>query len=405
MNATLVANGIYQMSINVEGILFEEMWEIPKGVTVNSYIVKGEKTAIIDGFCGWDGVPKTLFELLNQIEVNPQDIDYLVINHMEPDHSGWIEDFKKIKSDFSIVCTQKAADMLKGFYGQVDNIRVVKEGDVLDLGAGKLLSFHEVPNVHWPDTMMTFEKDTNTLFACDMYGTFGKILKTNYDENLTEEDYEYFEEEGIRYYSNVMATFSSQVKKAISKTKELPVKIIAPGHGLVWRNNPEKIVEDYIRYSSYSQGPAKKEVLLLWGSMYGMTEKAVRHVEKIFEKEGMVLHSHRVPETSWGQVVASALSSTAIIVASPTYEYKLFPPVAAALEEIGKKRIANRLAFSFGSYGWSGGAQKELREIVERCKMNWSLIEPVEFLGNPTESDFKKIDSGVYEIIEVLRKS
>jgi len=404
MKATRVSNQIYQLSINVEGILFEEMWEIPKGTTINSYIVKGEDIAIVDGFCGWDGLPESLFELIEGMDVELQDIKYLVINHMEPDHTGWIEAFKKIKPDFHIVCSQKAADMLKGFYNHTSQIRVVKEGDTLDLGKGKVLSFYEVPNVHWPDTMMTMDEETKTLFTCDLFGTFGQAKEANYDDNLTEEDYASYEEEGMRYYSNVMGTFASQVKRAVCKAKALEAKIIAPGHGLVWRNHPEKIIEAYERYVGYSPGPAKKEVMVLWGSMYGMTEKAVAHIIQRLERENIIVRNHRVPETSIGQVVTSALACSAVIIGVPTYEYKMFPPVASALEEIGKKRIVNRLAFSFGSYGWSGGAQKELREILERNKMSWDMIASVEFLGNPSDEDLDKIEQAVSEIIEQIKQ-
>ncbi len=123
-------------------------------------MLKGEKQPLLIGVCGWDGVPETLIKMLNDIDINPEDIDYLVINHMEPDHSGWIEDFKKIRSDFEIVCTEKAAALLEHFYQHEENIRVVKDGDSLDLGHGRVLEFSEVPNVHWPETMMTFDSQS-----------------------------------------------------------------------------------------------------------------------------------------------------------------------------------------------------------------------------------------------------
>jgi flavorubredoxin len=150
-----IAQDTYQLSINVENILFEGFWEIPKGVTLNSYIVKGEKTAIIDGVIGWDGIPETLFDFLGQIEVSPESVEYLIVNHMEPDHSGWIDAFKKINPNVKIACSKKAKDLLASFYGQTENITVVSDGDTLDLGRGHVLSFTEIPNVHWPDTIDT----------------------------------------------------------------------------------------------------------------------------------------------------------------------------------------------------------------------------------------------------------
>ena len=405
MNVTKVTEDIYQLSVNIENILFEGLWEIPNGVSVNSYIIKGEKTAIVDGVCGWDGVPESLFKLLGKLEIDPRSIEYLIINHMEPDHSGWIEDFKKINNDFKIVCSQKSAELLDAFYNHKENITIVKDNDTLDLGKGHVLKFAEIPNVHWPDTIVTFDTLTGTLFSCDAFGSFGKVTDSNYDDLLKQEEIEFYEREAVRYYSNIVGAFSMPTKKAIEKCAPLPIKIIAPGHGIVWRKNPSKIIEDYIRYVSYQKGPAKEEITIIWGSMYGMTEKAVNYVAELLEKESIKVNSHQVPQESWGTVLASAWNSTGIILAMPTYEYKMFPPMAAVLEELGKKKVQGRKAFRFGSYGWSGGAQKELDEIMSRYCMNWDFIESVEFKGAPREEDLRLIGDRVKELVKIVKES
>jgi len=402
MKKLKIADGIHMLTMNVEDILFEGIWEIANGVTLNSYIVQGEKTAIIDGVIGWDGIPETLYRNLEEIGVDPKTIDYLIVNHMEPDHSGWISNFRKIKDDFTIICTDKAAKMVASFYGE-DKIRVVKEGDTLDLGNGKVLSFHPVPNVHWPDTMYTYESGTKTLFSCDMFGAFGRMEAHCFDDELTPELVDFFEAEGIRYYSNVMATFTPMVKKAIEKAKTLDIKVIAPGHGPVYRTNPQKIIDDYTRYTRYAEGAGKDEITILWGSMYGMTAKAVDFVEGILRREGVKYSKLEMPLESESEMVATVFKSAGIIIAAPTYEYKLFPPVAEALNEVGRKKIIGKQAFRFGSYGWSGGAEKELSEIVERNKMNWSFIESVEFEGCPTQEDLNKVETGVLELINKMK--
>src|SRR5690606_21200753 len=286
MRKEKIADGIHMLTMNVDEILFEGMWEAVNGVTLNSYIVQGEKTAIIDGVIGWDGVPETLYKNMEEIGVDPQSIDYLVVNHMEPDHSGWISNFMKIKDDFTIICTEKAAKMVISFYGE-DKIRVVKEGDTLDLGKGRVLSFHPVPNVHWPDTMYTYDMESGTLFSCDMFGAFGTMGDHCFDDELTPEEVDFFETEGIRYYSNVMATFTASVKKAIEKAKTLEIRTIAPGHGPVYRKNPKKIMDDYARFARYAEGAGKNEITILWGSMYGMTGKALEHAESVLRREGV----------------------------------------------------------------------------------------------------------------------
>lgn len=402
MKKVKISDGIHMLTMNVEDILFEGIWEIANGVTLNSYIVEGEKTAIIDGVIGWDGVPDTLYNSLKEMGVEPERIDYLIVNHMEPDHSGWISSFQKIKDDFTIVCTDKAAKMLGSFYGE-DKIRVVKEGDTLDLGKGKVLSFHPVPNVHWPDTMYTYEMNSKTLFSCDMFGAFGRMGDHIFDDELTKEERDFFEEEGIRYYSNVMTTFTPSLRKAIDKAKELEVKIIAPGHGPVYRKDPQRIIDDYSRYSLYAEGAGKNEVTILWGSMYGMTAKAVAHAETILKREGVKYNKLEMPLESKSLMVATVFKSAGIIIAAPTYEYKLFPPVAAALNELGRKKITGKQAFRFGSYGWSGGAEKELKEIMDRNRMNWDFVESVEFEGSPKEEDLKKVEAGILELLENIK--
>lgn len=402
MRKEKIADGIHMLTMNVDEILFEGMWEAVNGVTLNSYIVQGEKTAIIDGVIGWDGVPETLYKNMEEIGVDPQSIDYLVVNHMEPDHSGWISNFMKIKDDFTIICTEKAAKMVTSFYGE-DKIRVVKEGDTLDLGKGRVLSFHPVPNVHWPDTMYTYDMESGTLFSCDMFGAFGTMGDHCFDDELTPEEVDFFETEGIRYYSNVMATFTASVKKAIEKAKTLEIRTIAPGHGPVYRKNPKKIMDDYARFARYAEGAGKNEITILWGSMYGMTGKALEHAESVLRREGVRYSKLEAARTSDSEIVASLFRAAGIIIAAPTYEYKLFPPVAAALSEAGRKRITGKAAFRFGSYGWSGGAENELKEIVERNRMNWDFVEPVEFEGAPKEEDLARVEAGVLKLIEKMK--
>lgn len=399
-----IADGIHMLSICVENILFEGMWDLANGVTLNSYIVKGDKIAIIDGVIGWDGVPETLYKSLEEMDINPKEIDYVIVNHMEPDHSGWVENFKKVNDNFTIICTDKAAKLVTSFYGNEERIKVVKEGDTLDLGKGKTLSFHPTPNVHWPDTMLTYESNTKTLFSCDMYGAFGKIDEHYFDDELTAEEVEFFEMEGIRYFSNVMATFVPMVRKSIQKTKELDINIIAPGHGPLYRQNPQKIIEDYLRFCQYSEGAGKKEISILWGSMYGMTEKAIAFVEKVLEREGIKVNKLKMPLESESEMLATVFRSAGIIIAAPTYEYKMFPPVAAALDEVGRKKVSGKAAFYFGSYGWSGGAEKELNEIVERNKMKWDFVEGVEFEGCPKDEVLNKIEEGVLQLIKKMKE-
>ncbi len=405
MRTTAVTDGVYRLSANVDNIKFEGMWPIPNGISMNSYIVKGEKAAIVDGVCDWDGVPETLYEQLDQMNVALEDIDYVIINHMEPDHSGWLESFKKLRGDFSIYCTERAKALLESFYNITNDITTVKSGDTLDLGGGRVLQFEEIPNVHWPETMATYDTKSKTLFPCDAFGAFGSVdSDAPYDDGLTQEQIDYFEREASRYYANIVAAFSMPTKKAIDKLANVDIDIIAPGHGIVWRKDPMKIVNDYVRYAGYSKGPAKPEVTVIWGSMYGMTEMAVQPVVEAIEEEGLTVHVHRVPETHTSYVLQSVWESSGVVLGMPTYEYAMFPAMANVVDELGKKKAQNRKAFRFGSYGWSGGAQKELDHLVERHKMKWDFLEPVEFKGAPTKEELDLIRQRGKELAHAVKE-
>jgi anaerobic nitric oxide reductase flavorubredoxin len=404
MQRTQVTEGVWRLSANVHDILFEGMWPIPHGFSMNSYIVKGDKVAIIDGVCDWDGTPEVLFDQFKQMDVKAEDIDYVIINHMEPDHSGWLKDFKQIRPDFKIVTTAKAKVLLEAFYEIENETIVVKSGDTLDLGDGRVLAFEEIPNVHWPETMATFDTKSGTLFPCDAFGAFGAITDSPYDDQLSPEEIDFFEEEATRYYANIVGAYSAPAKKAVIKTESLPVKIIAPGHGIVWRQNPQKIIDDYKRYAAYSKGPAKEEITVVWGSMYGNTEKGVEPVVEGIKSEGIKVNVHRVPETHYSYILRDVWNSSGVVLGMPTYEYKMFAPMAVAIDEMGRKKALNRKAFRFGSFGWSGGAQKELDEIQERYKMGWDFLEPVEFKGAASQEELDLIYQRGKELAVAVRE-
>lgn len=400
MNTIKLADGIYMLTLNVENILFEEMWEIPKGVTLNSFIIKGEKIALVDGVCGWTGIPEELHKGLKELDLDINDIDHVIINHMEPDHSGWIEDFAKVKPNFTIHITKQGADLLKNMFGHEKDIHVVKAGDTLDLGAGRVLEFVPHPGVHWPDTMFTFDKQSGYLFSCDLFGTFGICEGNNIDRDFKAGDRDYFNEEEIRYYSNVLVTFNNQAEKGIDKARALGVKGICPGHGPVYLENVDTILDAYHEIAQFGKGVCRDEITILYGSMYGMTEKAVKRIVEIMEREGQKYHLLRLPHAPIGEILSKTLRSRAVIVAAPTYENKLFPAMAACLDELSRKKIVGKQALYVGSYGWAGGGEKEVMEIAERTKLNWNFIPAVTFSGSPKEEDYAKLEEAVMSLIQ-----
>lgn len=398
-----IADNVTLLSMNVEGLLFEGMWNMPRGVTLNSYIIKGEKTAIVDGFCGWDGVPETLYKLLDEADVELDSIRYLIINHMEPDHSGWIESFQKMHSNFEVWCTKEAAELLKAFYNFQGKIHTITDDETLDLG-GRVLRFKKTPNIHWPDTMMTFDEKTGCLFTCDAFGSFGKVDQHFASEN-EEKTMKELDREQLRYFAAILNTFAPFVLRGIQKIENLPIKMICPGHGLVW-DTPDlsrQVMEAHKRYVEYARGEAKPQIAMLYGSMYGNTQKMAEIARDYLKEKGVPVVMLQVPGTDMGTILMHTLESKGLVVGSPTYEYKMFPPMAATLEEMGRKMVGKRKAVYFGSYGWSGGCKKEYMELVEQKHMKYDSLGETEFRGAPTEESIKDVKATLDRLIEAIQ--
>lgn len=388
MKAVKITEGIYCLPVNLASYqLFEGMWPMPNGISINSYVVQGEKTALIDLTEDIDSKPQEFEAELLSIPVPAADIDYLVLNHMEPDHTSWLPAFHAKNPGLAIYTTAKAANLLKSFYDIEQNVHVVKDGDSLDLGGGKVLHFYETPNIHWPETMMTFEESSGILFSCDAFGSYGSLNDVYFDDQLSTTQHDFFLNEALRYYANIVASFSTFVSRGINRLSDLDIKIIAPSHGIIWRENPAAIIESYTRFASYMNGPAEPEVTVVWSSMYGNTGKLLNHIVQGVRSEGLPVHIHRVPDEHVGIILASAWKSAGLVLGMPTYEYEMFPPMAWTLDMFRRKKIINKKVLRFGSAGWSGGAQRELTALTEKLK--WEFLDPIEWMGAPTEREFE----------------
>ncbi len=384
MKAVKITEGIYCLPVNLESYkLFEGMWPMPNGISINSYIVQGEKTALIDLLEDVGTKPADFDAEMASIGISAKDIDYLILNHMEPDHTSWLPVFHARNPDMKIILTSKAKQLLKDFCGIENNVEVIKDGDSLDLGKGKVLTFYETPNIHWPETMMTYESSSGTLFSCDAFGSYGTLNDVYFDDQLSTSQHDFFINEALRYYANIVSSFSTFVSKGIQRLSTLDIKVIAPSHGIIWRENPEAIIDSYSRFAGYLNGPAEAEVTVIWSSMYGNTEKLVNNIVQGVRSAGLPVHVHRVPDDHVGLILASAWKSSGIILGMPTYEYEMFPPMAWVLDMFRRKKIWNKKVLRFGSAGWSGGAQRELDHLTEKLK--WEFIDPIEWKGAPTD--------------------
>lgn len=362
--------------------LFEGMWPITQeGVSYNTYLIHDEKRAIVDLTKAF----KT-DEFLDQIHgiIDLSQLDYVIINHMEPDHSGVLRTLRRVAPQATILCSEKAVPMIENFYGITDGIQVVKDGDTLSLGR-HTLRFVYTPFVHWPETMMTYEVTERILFSCDAFGSYGALRGAIFDDECI--DFEFYKREALRYYVNIVAVFSKPVLQAIAKLADVPVSVIAPSHGLIWRQNPQHIVNLYKQWAEYATGPTEVGITLLYGSMYGNTEAMMNAVARGVSREGVPLSVFDVTRTHASYILPALWTQRGVMVGAPTYEGSLFPPMAQVLDMAAHKRIRNKQVARFGSYGWGGGAQRDFERIIEPLK--WELVESFEFIGGPTEEGLK----------------
>lgn len=402
MKAYPVSDSVYCLHADIDtDDRFEGIWPIPDGVSLNCYLVRGEKTALIDLVRDWTGAPTQLSDELTALGLSFADIDYLVLNHLEPDHTGWLAEFKTLNPKIEIISTAKGIGLVKSFYKITEGLRAVKSGDSLDLGNGKALHFYETPNVHWPETMMSWEPDSGTLFSCDGFGSFGKLGDRVFDDQFNQQEHAFFEREALRYYANIVASFSPFVEKAVKKLEGLDIRCVAPSHGIVWRKEPMKIIERYLRYASYMNGPAEKKISIIWGSMYGNTRKGLDAVIRGIEAEGIPYSLRRVPDEDVSYVLSDAYEAAGLVLAMPTYEYAMFPPMAYALDILRRKHVHGKLVLRIGSWGWVGGAKKEYDQAIASFK--WTNLESLEWAGQATEEELKLLEERGRELARAVK--
>lgn len=260
-------------------------------------------------------------------------------------------------------------------------MRAVSDGETLDLG-GKTLVFHHIPFVHWPETMATYEATEKVLFPCDAFGGFRALDGAIFADEV---DFSLYEGEVLRYFSNIVGMQSQAVLRAIEKLKGVPIEVIAPSHGLIWRKNPETIVNLYARWARHEGEPG---VAVVFGSMYGETRKMAEAVAQGIREAGLparVLDAGRVHVSF---LIRDAWRFRGLVLGSPTYDTGIFPPIEYLLRLLERKRLKNRVVGIFGSYGWRGGARAKIEEKVR--ELGWELVGSVEFCGAPAEEDLRR---------------
>lgn len=356
--------GIYYVGVNDRtSSLFESLWSLPAGVSYNSYIVKGDKTALIDTV----HISKAKNFIANiKTAIGDSPIDYVVINHMEPDHSGAIDYIVKSFPDVTIVGNKKTIEMVEGFYGSIFNTKVINDGDVLDLGDGKSLKFVITPMVHWPETMMTFEQSSSTLFSGDAFGCFGALNGGVIDAEC---DVESYIPEMYRYYAAIVAKYGTFVIKAIEKLKGLRINRICPTHGPVWQDYMMHVIDLYDRLAHFTP---QNGAVIVYGSMYGNTEDIAELIARELTVNGVSVRMHNIATADLSVVLADIMRFKGLIIGAPTYNSSIFPPIQNLIEAIVSRGIKNRVLSTFGSYTWGPGISVKIEKSFE--SLNYDTV-------------------------------
>ncbi len=365
----LITDNIYYVGVNDrQKQLFENLWPLPHGVSYNSYLIMDEKTVLTDTveICYSEIFFKKIAKVLNG-----RSLDYLIINHMEPDHAGCIGLLRKQYPDIQIIGNKKTFNMLAGFHNITDGLHEVKEGDMLDTGS-RQLRFYMAPMVHWPEVMFTYDEKSKTLFSADAFGTFGTLDGGVTDKELNTERYW---EEMIRYYSNIVGKYGNPVQKALQKLKGLDINTICSTHGPVWIDKADKAVSIYDRLSRYE---GLNGATIVYGSMYGHVEQMAETIASALSEAGVRdIAMHDVSKSHPSYILRDLFNYKGVIIGSPTYSGQLFPEIDSLLKKIEIREMKNRLYGYFGSFTWAGAAVKKLTLFGET--MNWETVhEPVE---------------------------
>lgn len=342
--------------------LFENIYPIPRGVSYNSYLLLDEKTVLLDAA---DAAVGEQFIENVAAALNGRQLDYLVVNHMEPDHGALIAPLLLRYPQATVVTTAKAAQMMEQFFGgKPENLQVVKEGDTLVTGR-HTLCFTMAPMVHWPEVMMTYDTTDKVLFSADAFGTFGALSGNLYADEMN------FEKEWLadarRYFVNIVGKYGIQVQNVLKKAATLDIKMICPLHGPVWRENLEYFINKHDLWSRYE--PEEKGVALIYGSIYGHTEAAAMRMATLLAQRGVKnIHVYDASRTHVSELVAECWRVSHIVLAASTYNNGLFTPIEELLLDLKAHGFQRRIWALIENGSWAPQSGKLMRTALEEMK-------------------------------------
>jgi len=351
-----------------------------RGTTYNCYLILDEKIALIDTVYG--PFADEMIANIKQI-IEPEEIDYIIANHVETDHSGALSGIMKICKNGKVFGTVRCkGGLYKHYYGNWD-FQIVKTGDKLKLGK-KTLTFIEAPMLHWPDSMFCYLIDDQILFPSDAFGQHYATSK-RFDDEI---DQAILMDEAAKYFANILWPLSSLISKKIDELQKLniPIKMIAPSHGIIWRKEPMKIINAYL---SWARNETKPKVVIVYETMWGSTEKMARRIADGMIDSEIEVKLFDINQTDRTEIIKEMLDAKGYIIGSSTHDNDMLPNIAGFLEFLKGLKPKNRIASVFGSYGWAGGAIKSIENMLKETGIE--IVQPslgVQYV--PDENELKK---------------
>ena len=348
---------------------FENLFPIPKGVSYNSYVLLDEKTVLFD--TADESISRQYIENVVHA-LNGRPLDYMVVQHMEPDHCAMIDDMLRRYPEAKIVCSAKAVGMFAQFYGTDVAARalVVKEGDKLSTGE-HTLHFVMAPMVHWPEVMVTYDEKDKILFSADAFGTFGALAGNIFNDEITFDTT--WMNDARRYYTNIVGKYGVQVQALLKKAASLDIEMICPLHGPIWRKDLGLLLEKYQKWSTYE--PEDKTVMIAYATMYGNTENAANVLAGMLADKGVKnIAMYDVSETDVSELVAESFRCSHLVLVAPTYNSGIQPKMEAYLSDIKALNLQNRTVAVIDNGTWAATAGKQMIGTLEGMK-NMTILE------------------------------
>lgn len=383
MHSTTLGDNIYYVGVNDRRTdLFENHIALPNGVSYNSYLIVDKKVALIDPVES-NFLEEYLFKVKSVL--NGRTIDYLVVNHAEPDHSSTIAAVLREYPDAMVIGNNKTFAPLEAFYGEIKNKQIVADGETLSLGA-HTLRFFTTSMVHWPESMVTFEQTTHIVFSNDAFGGFGALNGAIFDDQV---NISFYEDDMRRYYANIVGKVAVQTLKAIKKLSSLQISMIAPSHGLVWRSNVDWVIG---KYTQWSKNEGEEGVVIVYGSMYGNTQRMADVVAQGVAAAGIKeIKVYDVARTETSFIMSDIWKYKGVIIGVCSHYGSMFPNMTLLTHEINEFKPNNKVYGVFGGRSWGGGGLRTLTKIAKEGQWNIAA-ESVEVQGAPIrEDDIEKL--------------